>query len=158
MDLTFLPMNKICSIWVRLPQEQRTKIHDLQRKKDENRWDTLTTIFFLILKDYLFCSILHFSGGSDGNESACNAGDLGLIPGSGRFPGEGNGYPLQYSCLENSMDRSLAGCSPWSCKEFNTTEWLTLSLHIFILWKWPFYNIIINTIHTLFSHHSRMAY
>ena len=38
-------------------------------------------------------------------KSACNAGDLGLIPGSGRSPGEGNGIPLQYSCLENSMDR-----------------------------------------------------
>jgi len=44
-------------------------------------------------------------GGSDGKESACNVGDLGLIPGSGRSPGEGNGYPLQHSCLENSMDR-----------------------------------------------------
>ena len=41
---------------------------------------------------------------SDGKESACNAGDLGSILGSGRSPGEGNGYPLQYSCLENSMD------------------------------------------------------
>ena len=41
----------------------------------------------------------------DGKESACNAGDLGLIPGSGRSPGEGNGYPLQCSCLENPMDR-----------------------------------------------------
>ena len=40
-----------------------------------------------------------------GKESGCNAGDLGLIPGSGRSPGEGNGYPVQYSCLENSMDR-----------------------------------------------------
>ena len=46
-----------------------------------------------------------FSSGSDGKESACNAGDLGSIPGSGRSPGEGNGSPLQYSCLENSMDR-----------------------------------------------------
>ena len=46
-----------------------------------------------------------FSGGSDGKEPACNAGNPGLIPGSGKFPGEGNGYPLQYSCLENSMDR-----------------------------------------------------
>ena len=43
-------------------------------------------------------------GGSDGEASACNVGDLGLIPGSGRSPGEGNGYPLQYSGLENSMD------------------------------------------------------
>ena len=41
---------------------------------------------------------------SGGKESACNAGDLGLIPESGRSPGEGNGNPLQYSCLENSMD------------------------------------------------------
>ena len=46
-----------------------------------------------------------FPGGSDGKESACNAGNLGLIPGSGRFPGEGNGYPIQYSCLENSVGR-----------------------------------------------------
>ena len=46
-----------------------------------------------------------FPGGSDGKEPACNAGDLDLISGSGRSPGEGNGYPLQYSCLENSMDR-----------------------------------------------------
>ena len=46
-----------------------------------------------------------FPGGSDGEESACNAGDLGLIPGSGRSPGEGNGYPFQYSCVEKSGDR-----------------------------------------------------
>ena len=44
-------------------------------------------------------------GGSDGKESTCNAGDPGLIPGSGRSPGEGNGYLFQYSCLENPMDR-----------------------------------------------------
>ena len=46
-----------------------------------------------------------FPGGSDGKVSACNAGDSGSISGSGRSPGEGNGNPLQYSCLENSMDR-----------------------------------------------------
>ena len=45
-----------------------------------------------------------FPGGSDGRETACNAGDWGSIPGSGRSPGEGNGNPLQYSCLENPMD------------------------------------------------------
>ena len=45
-----------------------------------------------------------FPGGSDGKESACDAGDLGSIPGLGRSPGEGNGNPLQYSCLENPMD------------------------------------------------------
>ena len=46
-----------------------------------------------------------FPGGSDNKESACNAGDPSSIPGSGRFPGEGNSYPLQYSCLDNPMDR-----------------------------------------------------
>ena len=46
-----------------------------------------------------------FPGGIEDKVSACNAGDLGLIPGLGRSPGEGNGNPLQYSCLEKSMDR-----------------------------------------------------
>ena len=46
-----------------------------------------------------------FPGGSDCKVSACNAGDLGSIPGLGRFPGEGHGNPLLYSCLENPMDR-----------------------------------------------------
>ena len=46
-----------------------------------------------------------FPGGSDGKESSCNAGDLSSIPGLGRSPREGNGYSLQYSCLENLMDR-----------------------------------------------------
>ena len=45
-----------------------------------------------------------FPGSSDGKASACNVGDMGLIPGLGRTPGEGNGNLLQYSCLENSMD------------------------------------------------------
>ena len=46
-----------------------------------------------------------FPGGSEGKESVHNAGDLGSIPGVGRYPGEENGYPLQYFCLENSIDR-----------------------------------------------------
>ena len=53
----------------------------------------------------VFTSKKHFPGGSDGKESACHAGDPGSIPGLGRSPGEGNGNPLQYSCLENSIDR-----------------------------------------------------
>ena len=106
---------------------------------------------------------LGFPGGSAGKESACNAGDPGSIPGSGRSPGEGTGYPLQYpwashgggsnskeyacnvgdegsisglgkspggghanplqySCLENPMDRSLVGYSPWDHRESDTTE------------------------------------
>ena len=50
---------------------------------------------------------MRFPGGSDGKESACNAGDLGLIPGLGRSPGEGVNYPLQYFCMENSMDSGV---------------------------------------------------
>ena len=63
-------------------------------------------------------------GSSDGKEAACNAGNLGLIPGLGRSPGEGNGNPLQYSCLENSMDRGAwwAIYSPWGHKDSYTTE------------------------------------
>ena len=63
-------------------------------------------------------SISGFPGVSDGEESPCNAGDLGLIPGSGRSPGGGHGNPLQHSCLENPHGwKSLVGCSPWGCKE-----------------------------------------
>ena len=51
------------------------------------------------------CNNTCFPDGSGGKASACNAGDLGLIPELGRSPGEGNGNPLQYSCLENPMDR-----------------------------------------------------
>ena len=80
-----------------------------------------------------------FSGGLDGKESTCNAGDPCLIPGLGRAPGEEEYYPLQYSCLENSGD---GGYSLWSLKESDTTERLTLSLHDaystrrrFVSWK-----------------------
>ena len=53
-------------------------------------------------------TVLGFPGGSAGKESSCNAGYPGSVPGLGRSPGEGNGYPLQYSFLENSMDRSYS--------------------------------------------------
>ena len=53
--------------------------------------------------------ILDFPGGSDGEESACSVGELALIPGLGRSPGEGNGYPLQYSGLENSVNCIVHG-------------------------------------------------
>ena len=65
-------------------------------------------------------SSLDFPGGSDAKASVYNVGDLGSIPESGRFPGEGNGKPLQYSCLENPMDGG-AWC-PWGHKESDTTE------------------------------------
>ena len=70
-----------------------------------------------------------FPSGEDRKESAFNVQDPGSSPGSGRFPEEGNGNPLQYSCLENSMDRGAWWIySPWDCKELNRTEQLSLSL------------------------------
>ena len=58
----------------------------------------------------------------DDKESACSARDLGLITGSGRSPGEGNGYPLQYSCLENSMDRGARWVTVHGVAESDMTE------------------------------------
>ena len=63
-----------------------------------------------------------FPGGSDGKESACNAGDLGLIPGLGRFPGEGNGNPLQDSCLENLTNIGACWATVHGVAESDGTE------------------------------------
>ena len=71
-----------------------------------------------------------FGGASDGKESACNTGGLGSIPGWGRSPGEGNGYPLHYSCLENSMDRGVW----WATVHGVTKSWTWLS-------DWHFHSI-----------------
>ena len=60
--------------------------------------------------------------GSDGKESSCNAGDLGSIPGLGRSPGEGNGNPLQYSCLQNPMDRGAWWATAQGVAELDTTR------------------------------------
>ena len=65
---------------------------------------------------------MDFLGGSNGKVSACNAGDPGSIPGSERSPGEENGYPLQYPCLENSMDRGASLYHPLGRKESDMTE------------------------------------
>ena len=74
-----------------------------------------------------------FPGDSDGKEFTCSAGDMGSIPGLGKSPGEGTGYPLQYSCLvekemavflpgESCGQRSLVGCCAWGHTESDTTE------------------------------------
>ena len=69
-----------------------------------------------------------FPGGSAGKESACNAGDLGSIPGLGRSPGEGYSNPLHYSGLGNSMDRGDLQATVHGVAQSETTERLTLSL------------------------------
>ena len=81
----------------------------------------------------MFVHILGFPCGSDGKESAHNAGDLGLIPGSGRSPGRGYGYPLLvFWPGEFHAQKSLAGYSPWGHKEADTTEQLTHT-HMYVL-------------------------
>ena len=71
------------------------------------------------------------SGGSDGKEATCNAGDLGSIPGLGRCPGGGHGNPLQHSSLENPHGQRRTGggrsYSPWGSKESDTTEPLSIA-------------------------------
>ena len=91
---------------------------------NSKNWDTIC----------LYCqpiSVKGFPGGSDGKESACSAGDLGSIPGLGRSPGEGNGYPLQYSGLENSMDRTVHG------SQRVRQDWVTFTFHFHFLWYLP---------------------
>ena len=78
-----------------------------------------------------------FPRGLDGKESACNAGDLGSIPGLGRSPGEGNGYPFQYSYLENLMDRGAWQATVHGIKK-NGTQ---LSDSLKKKWTWPFATI-----------------
>ena len=75
-----------------LPKLQSPYLYP-REKNHHPDWEFITMYF-----------LVGFPGGSNSKESACNMGDPGSIPGSGRSPGEGNGYPLQHSCLENSMD------------------------------------------------------
>ena len=91
---------------------------------------------------------LNFPDGSHGKESACNVGDLGSIPGSGRSPERGLGNPLQYACLENPHgQRSLAGYSPWGPKELDKTERLSthkLQLDVKVIFKTILYTYLLN--------------
>ena len=110
-------------------------VNKLQLRKTEN---FLKTYYYISSPCWSDCwrrdrlptpVFLGFPCDSTGKESACYAGDLGSIPGLGRSPGEGKGYPLQYSDLENSMDY------PWGCKELDKTERLSLSLHCWSEYK-----------------------
>ena len=112
------PQSQICLH----PPEKKERKNQLKKKRK-----------FIIAK---FCLGGHFNihlllllgipGSSDGKESTYSVRDLDLIPGLGRSPGEGNGNPLQYSCLENPHgQRSLVGCSSRSHKELDMTEQLS---------------------------------
>ena len=88
------------------------------------------------LNSELLPSLMGFPGSSNGKEPACSARDLSLITGSGRSPGEENGNPLQYSCLENPHGRrSLVGYSPCGHKESDMTEQLSTAQHRAKIWR-----------------------
>ena len=109
----------------------------LMREKYDQR--KKVNIFLLIsLKR---CSFMQLHSGSywDGKEYAFNAGDPGFIPGLGRSPGEGNGYLLQYSCLENSMDRGACWATVLEVAESDTAEWLTLTMVCYIQYEIALY-------------------
>ena len=90
--------NPLQHSWLKNPNGQRSLAgYSPRGRKESDMTEWLSTAQHR--------TTLVFPGGSDGKDSAWNEGDLGSIPGSGRSPGEGNGNPLQYSCLENPMDR-----------------------------------------------------
>ena len=88
------------------------------------RWN----VFYSLLK--LLGCLCSFPGGSDGKESTCNAGDLDSIPGLGRYPGEGNGYPFLYSCLENSMDRGAWRATQSMGSQRVGHDWAPFTFHL----------------------------
>ena len=76
----------------------------------------------------MYFYLFGFPGGSDAKEPACNAGDPGSVPGLGRFPGEGNGYPFQYTCLKNPRTEEPGELQSIGSQELDMTVQLTLSL------------------------------
>jgi len=93
-----------------------------------------------------FIMLRGFPHGSDGKESACNVGDSGSLPGSGRSLGEGNGKPLQYSCLENPMDKGAWQATEYGmAKNLDTAECLMLKFHMrklgYKIWDASFFYI-----------------
>ena len=109
--------------WFDLLAAQETLKRVVQKQKDTQDW---TKIFKEPLEERSYGG---FPGGSDGKESTCQCKRPRFDP--RKIPWRREGYPLQYSCLENFMERSMAGYSPWGRKESDTTERLKLSLFTF---------------------------
>ena len=92
----------------------------LENSMDKGIWQAM--VHGLAKSQTWLSNFTSFPGGSDDKESACNAGDLDLIPGLGWYPEEGNSYPLQYSCLENPMDRGAWQATVHKVTESDATE------------------------------------
>ena len=107
------------------------------RSWKERLFSTMTPLLhrnslWAVFQPVTILTLWDFPGGSDGKESASNAGDMGSISGSGRSPGEGNGYPLQYSCLENCMDRGAWRATVYGIAKSQTrlSNWHFHTLHV----------------------------
>ena len=98
----------------------------------------------------LFYQFLGFPGGWDGKESACSAGGLGSIPGSGRSPGEGNSNPLQYSCLENPMDGGAWSATVHGVAKHNWATSLSFFLYHFLLVSHQYLSIYLSIIYQFY--------
>ena len=107
----------MCFSHSHIPNTTPNRCSDARMNVSLLKWSDLTIGHF-----WYSNNDMGFPGGSDSRESACNAGDLGSIPGLGRSPGEGNGNPLQYSCLENSIDRGAW----WATVHGVTEQWYGL--------------------------------
>ena len=104
------------------------------KDRDGIHWKKRKTVQKLVQPVIRLGKIVLSPGGSEVKASACNAGDLGSIPGLGRSPGEGNGNPLQYSCLENPMDREVRWATVYGVAKSRTqlsdfTFTFSFSLH-----------------------------
>ena len=128
--------------WIMIPMRNRAML---------GSEETLQSKVITLFKKIFYWSIVDvyiytesFPSGSDGKESACNAGDSVSIPGSRGFSGEGNGNPLQYSCLENSMDRGAWQPIVHGITESHITK--RLSLSFFMLFSILVYHRILNRI------------
>ena len=128
--LTLLEEMSVVLEWMRMPYGGTSHISSLApgRQPAHSHADSSpSTTLDVICNTYSFRSYSS-TGGWGSKESACNAGDLGTIPMSGRSPGEGNGNPLQYSCLENPMDRGAWQDTVHGVAEADTTECLTITI------------------------------
>ena len=99
---------------------------NLHIDRSPNSKNSKYTIYLNVHRILFNSQYLGFPGDSTGKESTCNVGDFGSIPGLGRSPGEGKGYPLQYSCLDNSTDFTVHGVtkSQTQLSDFHLHIWL----------------------------------
>ena len=109
--------------------QPKIKITQLRCKNTHNYLKSLGQGGFTCIYKYSY--VWDFPGGSDDKESACNVGDLGSTPGTGRSPGKRHGHPLQYCCLENSKDRGVHGVANSGTQLSDLAQRMNLGVQFF---------------------------